>query len=135
MATLVFGLCCPLVQAETGAGETTSAAADPGTASASAMAGTEAKPRSRKHQTRLEVLVQKLSLTPEQTERVTLILKDQRAAEKQLRKDVSVPDDLKRERRRKIVSEHEEQIRGVLTEGQKGKFEQLLTREHARDRM
>ena len=93
------------------------------------------KKEPKKHQSRLDVLTEKLSLTEEQKEKISLILKDQRAAEKQLKKDISLPDDLRRTRRREIADSHEDQIREVLTQPQRAAFDQLTMKEHARNRM
>ncbi len=88
---------------------------------------------SKKRPTRLDTLSEKLSLTAEQKDKVAVILKDEQAAFKQLKKDPNVPEDLKRTKHREIADAHEAQIRAVLTAQQQPLFDQFLEKAHRHD--
>lgn len=129
------GATAPAASTSPAASPTDGAAGPNASTPASAVAGSTKKTDTKKHQSRLDVLTEKLSLTDAQKEKISLILKDQRAAEKQLKKDISLPDDLRRTRRREIAESHDDQIRAELTQEQRAAFDQLSAKEHARHRM
>jgi hypothetical protein len=90
---------------------------------------------SKKHPTRLDTLVVKLGLNEEQKGKISFILKDEQAAQKQLKKDVTVPEDLKKSRNREISDAHEAQIRAVLTVEQQATYDQIQSRVRTRKKM
>src|SRR5450432_1875887 len=65
---------------------------------------------SKKHMAAADALGQKLHLTDDQKKKVTAILKDQKAAQKLLKRDTSVPDEVKEARHREIADQHNSQI-------------------------
>jgi Spy/CpxP family protein refolding chaperone len=80
---------------------------------------------SKKHMTQLDALATQLHLTDDQKAKVGAILKDEKAAHKVLKKDASVPEEVKPARNREITDQHNSQIRDLLTPEQQSTFDQI----------
>jgi Spy/CpxP family protein refolding chaperone len=80
---------------------------------------------SKKHVTQLDSLAAKLHLTDDQKAKIGAILKDEKAAHKVLKKDASVPEEVKPARHREITDQHNSQIRELLTPDQQTTFDQI----------
>ncbi len=79
----------------------------------------------KKHGTALDALATKLHLTDDQKQKIGAILKDEKAAQKVLKKDTSVPEEVKDARHREISDQHNSQIRELLTTEQQTTFDQI----------
>ena len=79
----------------------------------------------KKHMTQLDALANQLHLSDDQKTKVGAILKDEKAAHKVLKKDASVPEEVKPARHREITDQHNSQIRELLTPDQQSTFDQI----------
>lgn len=80
---------------------------------------------SKKHMTQLDALAAQLHLSDDQKAKVGAILKDEKASHKVLKKDASVPEEVKPARHREITDQHNSQIRELLTADQQSTFDQI----------
>ncbi len=83
---------------------------------------------SKKHMTQLDSLAVQLHLSDDQKDKVGAILKDEKAAHKVLKKDASVPEEVKPARNREITDQHNSQIRELLNPDQQTTFDQITAK-------
>jgi len=83
---------------------------------------------SKKHMTQLDALALQLHLSDDQKTKIGAILKDEKAAHKVLKKDASVPEEVKPARHREIADQHNSQIRELLTADQQSTFDQITAK-------
>ena len=67
--------------------------------------------------TQLDALAIQLHLSDDQKAKIGTILKDEKASHKVLKKDASVPEEVKPARHREIADQHNSQIRELLDSG------------------
>ena len=88
----------------------------------------QAAPQGKVIQSRLDRLTRELQLNAEQRGQVGSILKEHRAALKQIRVDTTLTDDVKKAKRRELTTSSNSRIREVLTADQQALFDQSLNK-------
>jgi periplasmic protein CpxP/Spy len=94
-------------------------------AASSATPAVEQVSAPKRSHSRLENLAQKLNLSEEQKSQVAAILKEDKDARREVKRDQSVPYDVMKAKRREVSKDTNAKIRAVLTPEQQVTFDEM----------